>query len=198
MITKEELARAMSYQQYSDLLDKLLERGMTTGAIQTPEYLNYAKLNRARMKRLDKSVVLLPQLTEALQKLTTNLSWLVLTEGWCGDAAQNLPVLAAVENASQHIHLGLLLRDENTDLIDRYLTGTARAIPKLICVESSTLREVFTWGPRPKEAQELMLELKALNVSKEEKSLQIQKWYIADNTKTLQNELAQLILKTNL
>ncbi len=77
--------------------------------------------------------------------------------------------------------------------MDQYLTGTSRSIPKLICIEQESFIEVFTWGPRPAEAQTLMLELKNKNTSSAERSLEIQKGYNSYKTLTLQKEILTLI-----
>ncbi len=193
MITKEQVGRAMGYAQYRNLLEHLMAQDKTTGPNQSETYLGYAKLNIQRMSRLDKTIVLNDDIKTAIKKISIPYIWLTLTEGWCSDAAQNLPLLAAIEQHSPHISLKLLLRDENLDVMDQYLTGTSRSIPKLICMEKETLKEIFTWGPRPKPAQDLMLELKKNNTPSAERSLQIQKWYNTDKTQTLQNEFLQLI-----
>ncbi|MES2679364.1 MAG: thioredoxin family protein [Bacteroidota bacterium] len=195
MISQTDLDRAMSYNQYHHLLEDLLSHGKTTGPLQSEAYLNYAKLNLQRMVRLDKTLTLNLELITALQGVKSGYTWLVLTEGWCGDAAQNLPIMAAIEKECPNIHLRLLLRDENSGLMDQYLTGSSRSIPKLICVRTANLEEIFTWGPRPDEVQHLMLDLKAKGTPLDEKSLLIQKWYNTDKTQTLQKELAALIVQ---
>jgi hypothetical protein len=199
MITQDHIDRGMSYPQYSKLLSDLMAQGKTTGTNQSEAYLNYAKLNLQRMHRLEKTTELTEELKSALAKISRSYTWLVLTEGWCGDAAQNLPVLHAIEQICPNITVTLLLRDENLDVMDQYLTAGSRSIPKLICLKkddvSGVLKEVFTWGPRPEGAQTLMLELKAGNVSHDERSLQIQKWYNTDKTLSTQNELLALIGK---
>lgn len=193
MIKQEEINKGLTYGEYRNLLETLMVDGKTTGPNQNEEYVNYAKLNLQRMQRLDKTVILNPDLLEALQKVGSNYTWVVLTEGWCGDAAQNLPVFAAIEKACNKITLKLLLRDENLEVMDKYLTGTSRSIPKLICLKSDSLEEVFIWGPRPANLQELMIEQQLKEKPLVEKSLIIQKWYNADKTQSVQQEFLLLI-----
>ena len=193
MMTRDYIDRSMSYTNYRKLLQDLLAQGKTTGGNQSEAYINYGKINVQRMSRLHKTIALSPELQETLKKISGSYLWVILTEGWCGDASQSLPVMAMIETACTQIELKLLLRDENLDLMDQYLTNTGRSIPKLICVEKESLKEIFTWGPRPEAAQALMLALKAKGVSYEEKSLAIQKWYNNDRTQSVQNELLGLI-----
>lgn len=119
---------------------------------------------------------------------------MVLTETWCGDAAQSLPALHQIANSNPNIEFRILLRDEHPELMDRYLTNGAKSIPKLIGFDMD-LNELFVWGPRPKAAQNLALELIKQGASKEEKGLAIQKWYNSDKTISLQKEINTLLEK---
>ena len=146
------------------------------------------------MHRLDKTVRVLPELAEAVQHLPQPYLWLIITEGWCGDAAQLVPVFEAVAQASQgQLTTRYLLRDDNPDLIDQYLTGGGRAIPKLLVLHPDTLEEATHWGPRPAPAQELFLRLRAEGMSHEEFAVQLHTWYAHDKTLTTQQELLALV-----
>lgn len=195
VLTPERLASAYTYASYRQLIDELLAQGRTTGPNQSEALLQYARLNEQRMSRLDKTVQLLPEVTAELARLQGQYVWLVLTEGWCGDAAQIVPVLDAVARASGgHLITRYLLRDENPDLMDRYLTGgVSRSIPKLVVLRADTLTEAAQWGPRPAEAQTLLLELKAQGASHEEYAERIHAWYAKDRTRSTQQELVALL-----
>ena len=187
------ISKGISYENYQNLLDGLIAEGKTTGENQTEDFLNYAKLNLARMHRLNKTAALIPEVKEALLKVKSDFVFLILTEGWCGDAAQNLPVLNAIECASENIELKLVLRDENLELIDHYLTNGGRAIPKLICIETSSLNELFTWGPRPKELLKITSNFNNNSVPVAERGEIIQRWYNQNKGVDLQHELQTLI-----
>lgn len=193
MVTSTHLDKSLTYPEYLLLLNNLLAQGKTTGPDQSDDFVEYAKLNMQRMNRLNKTVILLPELKAALKSIKGKYVWLTLTEGWCGDAAQNIPIFHAMENECPNIELRLLLRDENLDLMDQYLTNGTRSIPKLICLERESLKEIFTWGPRPQAVQNIMMELKAKNTPKQESIIAVQKWYNADATKTAQQEFLQLL-----
>ncbi len=193
MVTEKEINQALSYKQYINLLEDLVAQGKSTGATQSADYVYFNKLNLQRMLRLKKTLVLQNDLISALKQIKNHFIWVVLTEGWCGDAAQIVPVLAGITEECPNIQLKVLLRDQNLDLMDQYLTGTSRSIPKMICVEQETLTEKFVWGPRPAEAQAFMLLLKRQQTTSSEKSLLIQKWYNTDKTQSLQKELLLLI-----
>ncbi|GAB2774560.1 hypothetical protein HNQ93_001072 [Hymenobacter luteus] len=194
VLSQERLNGAYSYAAYRRLIDELLAQGKTTGPNQSDMLTNYTRLNVQRMERLDKKAELLPELREALGKLQQQYVWVIITEGWCGDAAQIVPVLEKIAQASHgRITTHYLLRDENPDLMDRYLTNGGRSIPKLIMLYADTLTEATQWGPRPATAQDLFLEMKAAGATHEEFAERLHGWYAQDKTRHTQQELLHLL-----
>lgn len=185
----------MSYEQYRKLINDLMAENKTTGNNHSEDILQYTRMNIFRMDRLDKTITTLhPELMEALQNVPHKLIWLVLTEGWCGDAAQIIPALAKMAEYSPNIDLMLLLRDENLELMDRYLTNGTRSIPKLICLRADTLKELGTWGPRPAPAQQLWYDHQANPLGDyKDFAERLHTWYTKDKTETIQQELLPLI-----
>lgn len=195
-VTQDHIDRAISYPLYRDIIANLLKEDKTTGENQTKELLAYTRLNVQRMHRLEKQVTIPPEYTEQLKKRRKKEVWLVITEGWCGDAAQSLPGLQNIATVSPDISLKILLRDENHDLIDQYLTNGGRSIPKVICVDAETLEEKWHWGPRPAPAQALMASLKKDDsFTNEEKAAKLHGWYNKDKAKSLQKEIMELVIK---
>lgn len=194
VLAPKRLASAYTYATYRQLIDELMAQNLTTGTNQTEHILQYARLNVQRMRRVDKTIVLLPELREALDNLQNKYAWLTLTEGWCGDAAQIVPVLEAnVQASNGKLESRYLLRDENLDLMDRYLTDGGRSIPKLIVLHADTLTEAATWGPRPTPAQAMFRELKSQNLPFEDFATQLHSWYAHDKTQSTQRELLELV-----
>jgi hypothetical protein len=189
----------MSMAGYTALFEQVVQEGRTTGPNQSPDYVAYTKLNLARARRVEKTTKLQPELLDALRN-TAPQTWLVLTEAWCGDAAQCVGVLAAAAQAAPEIEFKLLLRDEHPDLMDLYLTNGGRSIPKLIAIERSDdtttagTRELFTWGPRPQEAQELVLALRERHGDDWKAAAEeLHRWYHSDATQSTQRELLALL-----
>ena len=60
------------------------------------------------MNRLDKTIQLSDEVIKKLKNFDTNYIWLVLSEGWCGDAAQIVPVIHKMAEVSDKIELKLL------------------------------------------------------------------------------------------
>ncbi|NML20535.1 thioredoxin family protein [Pseudoflavitalea sp. G-6-1-2] len=187
----------MDYTAYRELIDNLLLEGKVTGPQQSEAFAAYTKLNVQRMQRIDKTIQLLPELRTALQAINRPQTWLVITEGWCGDASQIVPVLNAIAEHNPLIQLKLVLRDENLDLMDQYLTdGTSRSIPKLIVLDTETLEEKFNWGPRPTVLQELYKKMRAEGMDYSAISTELHAWYAKDKTQSTQRELLKLLIES--
>ena len=194
-IVAKALFNSHSYAEYRKLVTDLLTEGKSTGNEQSESLTNYSKLNEARMNRLEKTIKISHTVAEKLQNLDNHYNWIVLSEGWSGDAAQILPVLEKMAHVSnKRIDLRIALRDENNDLMNQYLTNGGRAIPKviIICKEAGIVRA--DWGPRPKGATELMATHKREVGPIDEKiKTDLQLWYLADKGISTQEELLEIM-----
>ena len=187
------IRQTYNYEEYLALMDQVVAEKRTTGPKQSPEMAEYTRLNQYRMHRLDKTVKLDTDLQQLAFQISTPQTWYVLTEAWCGDSAQNLPVIAKVAALNLNITLTMLLRDEHPEIMDAYLTRGGKSIPKLIALDTEG-NELFTWGPRPAALQEIVWDYKknptVPYVAFQEEE---QRWYNTDKTKTLQRELVTLL-----
>ena len=192
-IEQDYLQKSITYESYKRLIEDLLAEGKATGPEQSEALTRYTQLNVQRMHRLEKTIQLLPEVSEQMTGVSRPQTWLVLTEGWCGDAAQSLPVIKALADLNPNIQLRILLRDENPELMDRYLTnGVSRSIPKLIAVDRATGAQLFTWGPRPAALQESFYGMRSEGLPHDVIKEELQRWYNTDKTVTIQRELAAL------
>ncbi len=189
----KNLKKLMTFAEYLKLIDDLLLEGKTTGENQSEAMFGYGKLNRQRMKRLEKTVKLNDLLKEKVGSIKANWIWLILTEGWCGDAAQNIPIIEKIAAENPNIETRYLLRDENLELMDKYLTFNARSIPKLICLDAETFEEIGTWGPRPQAAMDYFFEMKHQGLEKPQMMENMQRWYLADENQSIQSEFENLL-----
>lgn len=193
MNLKNLRAGALSFEAYLKTVENLAAEGKTSGLDQSQDHKDFTKLNLQRMIRVNKTLQFLPELQKSLSRIEKPQTWLVLTESWCGDAAQNLPVIAAIAAQNKYVELGILFRDENPELMQAHLTHGARAIPKWIAYDTESGQELFAWGPRPVAAQNLAVELTAKGVDKATKGLEIQKWYNSNKGQDLQREIADIL-----
>lgn len=197
LITKDIIYQGLSYSEYRKLIDDLLKQNKTTGNNHDAELLEYTKLNVYRMHRIDTKIKLHDLLVDKLHKLVNSYVWLVITEAWCGDAAQNLPIIAKMKYVSPAIDLRIILRDEHRDIMNNYLTNGSLSVPKLICINAETMEELFVWGPRPEPAQKIVMDNKNAAEPLDKKAIaeKLHLWYAQDKCDSLQQELFDLIEK---
>ncbi len=194
MAVAEALQKSYSYLEYRNIVSSLLDQGKSTGDEQSEELTNYSLLNNTRMKRLDKTVVVPEDVITSLLALDKSYIWLVLSEGWCGDAAQLLPIMNKMKMISSKIDLQIVFRDQNPKLMDLYLTNGSRSVPKLILLDKETLSVLGSWGPRPKGATDLIKSYKSqYGVVDETAKTELQLWYLHDKGLSTQREIVQMI-----
>ena len=118
---------------------------------------------------------------------------LALSEDWCGDAVNTLPVIARLAREVGW-DLRVLSRDASPDLMDAHLTDDrSRSIPVVI-VYDPTFREVGWWGPRPGEIQEWILG-EGLSMPSPERYKVVRRWYAKDRGRTTLTELLGVLTR---
>ena len=192
-IIQSALQNSHSYTEYRTLVSKLISEGKSTGHEQSADLLHYSELNEVRMKRLEKTLKLDTIVEKTLQNLKYKQTWLVISEGWCGDAAQILPIIKLMSEASENIDLKLVFRDENEELIHLFLTNGAKSIPKLLVLDES-FNLINHWGPRPEGAKNLIIEYKANHgIVDEPAKIALHKWYLDDKGISTMKEIVAIL-----
>ena len=197
---KTAIAKALfnshPYLEYRKLVSDLLLENKSTGNEQSDDLTNSSTLNETRMNRLDKTMKITDENTLKLKSLKKEYIWLVISEGWCGDAAQLLPVVNKMVLESGKIDLRIVLRDENEDLMNLFLTNKSKSIPIVIIVDKQTGELMGHWGPRPKAAITLIQDYKKkFGVVDETAKTNLQLWYLHDKGLSTQQEIIDLMLE---
>jgi hypothetical protein len=185
--------KGMSYEAYRTLIAALHAQDKTTGDNHAPEMLEYSRLNEHRMDRVEKRFSLSGELKQTLDALEAPVHWLVLSEAWCGDAAQNVPALHQISAASDgKVKLRILLRDEHPELMEQWLTNGGKSIPKLIQLNAH-FDVCGSWGPRPAEAQRMVNDARTAGEDYRIYAERVHKWYAQNNSSDLQAEFSELL-----
>jgi len=192
IISKKVIQESFTWEDYISLCEKLVAENKSTGPVQTVEHAHYSSLNLSRMKRVYKTFQVNNETAKQFSETPRQL-WLLITESWCGDAAQIVPVLARLAGLSSTIQLRIILRDEQLDIMDSFLTNGGRAIPKLIGLNPDTFEVNWHWGPRPQGASDLVIRCKNEGLEKEQISLALQEWYNQDKGIGVSEELTDLV-----
>jgi hypothetical protein len=185
--------RAIDYSTYRETIDGLLEEGKTTGANQSEAMIDYTRMSVQRMKRWDKTYNPSEDLLSVLEGYSAKENWLVITEAWCGDAAQIIPALSKISESTEKITLKLIWRDENLELMDAHLTnGVARSIPILIRLDEE-FNLIDQWGPRPATGQKIIMDAKANNSDAKLAKQELHLWYARNKQTELEEEIRAIL-----
>ena len=191
-VSKKVVQESFTWEDYLSLCENLVAENKSTGPIQTFEHAHYSTLNLSRMKRVFKTFQVNNETGIQFSETPRQL-WLLITELWCGDAAQIAPVLARLAALSPTIEFRIIIRDEHLDIMDLFLTNGGRAIPKLIGINPDTFEVNWHWGPRPKGAIDVVARCKNEGLEKEQIALALQEWYNQDKGIGVSEEIASLV-----
>jgi len=192
-IQASQLTNSFTFESYKELMQALVAAGKTSGPDQREDLIHYTELNAKRMKRIEKTTILKEELKNLISSIQEPMTWVLISEAWCGDAAQIVPVLGKIAAESELIDLQIILRDEHLDIMDQYLTNGGRSIPKLICLDQED-REIFVWGPRPAAIQQVVNDTKAEGITDHAVLVErIQYAYNEDQTHSIQQEISDIL-----
>lgn len=193
-IIKNSLEHSISYNEYRSLVKRLVEENSTTGLEKTEALINYTKLNDRRMKRWDKTIKVSDDAKYKIEAFEEDITWLLITESWCGDAAHIVPAINKVAELNDKINLRIVLRDEDLGLMDAFLTNGGRAIPKLIMIDNASGNVLNTYGPRPTEATNYVNRFKAkYGTLTPEFKEDLQHWYNNDKGQNVIKNLTEIL-----
>ena len=191
---KDSLLKAVSYKEFREQVATHVKNGTSSGPYQSEALSHYTLLNNSRMKRLDKTIKISGEIIEKFQDYKGNLTWLVLTESWCGDAAHSMPVMNKLAELARDIDFRVLYRDENEALMNQFLTNGSMSIPKLIVFDNDTKEVINDWGPSPSSVIEMTNDFKKDNDAlTSEFKKEIQLWYNQNKGKSIAGDLEKMI-----
>ena len=180
---------------YKQFTQNIVEEIRNTNPITLNEHdlemFEYKKLNLQRSARIEKNYEISEELKNEIQIIKEKQIWMVITEAWCGDSAQNLPYISKMALLNPNIDLRIILRDSNPQIMDLYLTNGSKSIPKLVAFDESG-NELFTWGPRPKAAQELIEQWKREGIIKPELYEKLHLWYGRNKGREIELEFLKI------
>jgi hypothetical protein len=126
------------------------DQGLTYGA-----YKEQMTRNRDRLEENERRVDLSKEDLAAFRDLPSPVKVLVLAEDWCGDVIANLPVLGRLAEDSGNLDVRIFLRDQNDDIMQRYLNkGQFKSIPVFVFFDDD-FRELGHWIERPASVTEV-------------------------------------------
>lgn len=126
-VTREEFERGLTYDEYKAQMTRSKERFEQIEANFNPP----------------------AEIVETLRRLPEPLNVVVIAEDWCGDVINNMPLLGKLAKASGKLNLRCYLRDQNEDLMNRYLNqGKFKSIPVFAFFDRD-MRQIGVFIERP-------------------------------------------------
>lgn len=126
------------------------DQGLTYDA-----YKEQMTRNRDRVEENERRVEISKEDLAAFRALPRAVKVVVLAEDWCGDVVANLPVLGRLAKDSGKLDVRVFLRDQNDDIMQRYLNqGQFKSIPVFVFFDDD-FRELGHWIERPASVTEI-------------------------------------------
>ena len=185
-------AKGLTYEKYIALWEAHIAQPLKGLDKQARKNLFYAKYNMERAGRVIDAYNMDEKLASLIDAVSEPQRWMVLTEDWCVDSAYALPIIFRAVSRNPHINMRILLRDDNLDIMDQYLTDGGRGIPKLVVFDADG-QELFQWGPRPQALKQMREVWKAEGVEGAMLSQKGAEWYDAGGWHEVETELIETI-----
>jgi hypothetical protein len=161
-------------------------------ALPLPEYIETARKNLDFWRGVSRTARLPQDIAESAACVPGTWRLLALSEDWCGDAVNTLPLVARLAEAIPGAELRILGRDTNPDLMNDHLTRGTRSIPVVMVYDASFVERGW-WGPRPSGLQTLF-ETELRSLEKDERTLRVRTWYARDRGRSTAAEVLALIV----
>ena len=160
-------------------------------AVSFPRFVEDAEANAALWRDTYRLARVPAGAVERLAAVPGQWRLLVIVEDWCGDAVNTVPQLARLVEHVPHVELRVIGRDANPELMDAYVTGGKRSMPKVILLDEGFV-EKGRWGPRPRQLQQ-WVELEGMQLARDERYRHVRRWYARDRGTTTIEEILTII-----
>ncbi|MGQ0650005.1 MAG: thioredoxin family protein [Gemmatimonadaceae bacterium] len=154
-------------------------------------FIERATRNQDFWRGVHRAARVSPELLARARAIPARWHMLALSEDWCGDAVNTLPVIARLVEVAPQLELRVLGRDLNPDLMDAHLTRGTRSIPAVMVYDAG-FTERGWWGPRPTPLQQWFDET-GRTWDKVERGRYLRDWYARDRGATTATEIVTLL-----
>jgi len=164
------------------------EQGMTWD-----EYLGSIRKNQDLFKVKYEEVEITPEERAYFQGIQKDMYVLAIGEDWCPDVYNNLPVMARIAALNPRIHFRIFPRDQNHDLMHRYLyRGQSQSIPAFGFFNERFEEVGRHTGGRPKLLWDWIDQL-----GKDESRPKLREHYASNKGREMLRELRELLQKAS-
>jgi len=190
VIQEEKVKSALRYPDLITLMENKIEISRSSAA-EIPR-IDKIILNHQRYLQIHKNYEISESLKSVLNTIKSSQLWIAFTEDWCDDSGLTLPYLVKMTDVNSLIQIKFLLRSENQDIMDHYLTEGNQAIPKVIAFDKNG-RELFRWGPRSHSAQMVFEKFLQNSLDKKIAKEKLYNWMAEDWGRSIENEFREIL-----
>ncbi len=188
--------------EYKEYLDKSIDynqnkrqMGENLALSSDLKLQGFINLNQRRMHNVEMSYTISNEFELVVKNIKQKIYWLVVTEHWCGDSSQSLPVFNKIAELSKgKIEMRIVYRDQYPELLNVALSTFTRMMPKIIQLNSE-YRVTGIWGPRPSGALRLMEKIRSDHSTSASHDKELHDWYANDHQHSMESEIAVLLNK---
>jgi len=155
------------------------------------EFLAKPKKYKDLWDGLYKRAVVPEAILARAKRLSQPWHLLILSEEWCGDSINTLPLVVRLIEAMPGADMRIVERDKNLDLMDAHLTGASRSIPVIMLLDGDYVERGW-WGPRPRPLQEWVIS-EGRSLPKDDRYKEVRTWYARDHGITSLSELLDIM-----
>ena len=148
MTLLDYIKKGYSFDQYLERIEDELEEQIELD--DPKELVPLFAMNLKQSRDIRKNFRYNPGMEKKAKSYNADLKILVISEGWCEDAAQIVPIVDRLAETIG-VELKIVLRDENLALMEEYHTDGSFSVPMVIGVTPEG-EEAFRFGPRPAKA----------------------------------------------
>lgn len=184
--------KAISFDEYFKKTEEVVNKNEAELTEEELKMLDYYQLGVQRMSRMLKVYKPNEEQIQKLEEKNFKGKFLIITEGWCGDAGQTVPAVSLFFEGKNEVRV--IYRDENPDLIDQFLTNGTRSIPIVVVLDEND-EVIAHWAPRPAYGIELLKKHKAdpEKYTKDQFYNDIQVYYAKNRGKDAIDEILEII-----
>lgn len=153
----------------------------------------YSKYNLDRQLLVSEQWRMSSSFREAILSLHGPQTWMFLTDDWCIDSAYSLPLVREAAALREDVTIHILLKDDNLDILDRYLTNGSRSIPEFVAFDEEGV-PLMIWGPQPDAIRNIRRDLMDGGAEGSIVSSTTVDWYADHGWLEVERELTELML----
>ena len=103
--------------------------------------------DRARWKESYSKVTIPESAAEIISTKTRPINIVVFSADWCGDSRFGVPILAKIADLNPNIHMYILDRDENIELLKGFTMNGDVRVPTVV-ITNENFEEIARWVER--------------------------------------------------